>query len=73
MLEPSSVGLMIELAKICIKGNFLLIYICNFHVLNHLLLIYIFKLHWNLNVLLCIKALHSFGVSPEGDKTLTTA
>jgi E1-E2 ATPase len=28
-------------------GNFLLIYICNFHVLNHLLLIYICKLHWN--------------------------
>jgi hypothetical protein len=27
-------------------GNFLLIYICNFHVLNHLLLIYICKLHW---------------------------
>ena len=28
-------------------GNFLLIYICNFHVLSHLLLIYICKLHWN--------------------------
>ena len=28
-------------------GNFLLIYICNFHVLNHFLLIYICKLHWN--------------------------
>ena len=28
-------------------GNFLLIYISNFHVLNHLLLIYICKLHWN--------------------------
>ena len=28
-------------------GNFLLIYIWNFHVLNHLLLIYICKLHWN--------------------------
>ena len=25
-----------------------MIYICNFHVLNHLLLIYICKLHWNL-------------------------
>ena len=24
-----------------------MIYICNFHVLNHLLLIYICKLHWN--------------------------
>ena len=30
-----------------LKGNFLLIYICNFHVLSHLLLIYICKLHWN--------------------------
>ena len=29
------------------KGNFLLIYICNFHVLSDLLLIYICKLHWN--------------------------
>jgi hypothetical protein len=28
-------------------GNLLLIYICNFHVLNQLLLIYICKLHWN--------------------------
>jgi hypothetical protein len=28
-------------------GNFLLIYICNFHVLSHLLFIYICKLHWN--------------------------
>ena len=31
------------------SGNFLLIYICDFHVVNHLLLIYICKLHWNLN------------------------
>ena len=29
-------------------GNFLLVYICNFHVLSHLLLNYICKLHWNL-------------------------
>ena len=29
------------------EGNFLLIFICNFHVLNHFLLIYICKLHWN--------------------------
>ena len=29
------------------KVIFLLIYICNFHVLSHLLLIYICKLHWN--------------------------
>ena len=28
-------------------GKFLLIYICNFHVLSHLLFIYICKLHWN--------------------------
>ena len=28
------------------SGKFLLIYICNFHVLSHLLLIYICKLHW---------------------------
>ena len=30
------------------NGNFLMIYICNFHVLSNLLLIYICKLHWNL-------------------------
>ena len=30
-------------------GNLLLIYICNFHVLSHLLLFYIYKLHWNLS------------------------
>jgi hypothetical protein len=30
-----------------LEGNFLLIYIFNFHVLSHLLLIYICKLHWN--------------------------
>ena len=30
------------------SGESLLIYICNFHVLNDLLLIYICKLHWNL-------------------------
>ena len=28
-------------------GEFLLIYLCNFHVLSHLLLMYICKLHWN--------------------------
>ena len=32
-------------------GNFLLIYICNSHVLSHLLLMYISKLHWNLNTM----------------------
>ena len=30
------------------SGKLLLIYICNFHVLSHLLLIHICKLHWNL-------------------------
>ena len=28
-------------------GNFILIYICNFHVLNQFFLNYICKLHWN--------------------------
>ena len=28
-------------------GSLLMIYLCNFHVLNNLLLIYICKLHWN--------------------------
>ena len=32
-------------------GKFLLIYIYNFHVLSNLLLIYICKLHWNLNTM----------------------
>ena len=31
------------------SGKLPLIYMCNFHVLNHLLLIYMCKLHWNLN------------------------
>jgi Glutamate synthase central domain len=35
-----------------LAGKSLLIYICNFHVLSHLLLIYIRKLHWNLNTML---------------------
>ena len=29
-------------------GKLLLIYICNFHVLSHFLLIFICKLHWNM-------------------------
>ena len=33
------------------NGKFLMIYICNFHFLSHLLLNYIFKLHWNLNTM----------------------
>ena len=32
-----------------LRGKLLLIYICIFHVLSHLLLNYICKLHWNLN------------------------
>jgi hypothetical protein len=32
------------------EGKLLLIYMCNFHVLNHLLLIYIYKPHWNLHL-----------------------
>ena len=32
-------------------GRFLMIYICNFHVLSNLLLINICKLHWNLNMM----------------------
>ena len=34
-----------------VKVNFLLIFICNFHVLSNLLLMYIFNLHWNLNTM----------------------
>ena len=34
-------------SKMVELGKFLLIYICNFHVLSHFLLIYICKLHWN--------------------------
>ena len=33
------------------SGKLLMIYIWNFHVLNHLLLIYMCKLHWNLNTM----------------------
>ena len=33
------------------SGISLLIYMCNFHVLSHLLFIYICKLHWNLNTM----------------------
>ena len=39
------------------EGNFLLIYICNFHVLSYLLLIYICKLHWNLNTMFVWKVI----------------
>jgi hypothetical protein len=48
-------------------GDFLLIYICNFHVLSHLLLIYMCKLHWNQDSLsfskcLCIRPHPSRGI-----------
>ena len=33
------------------SGESLMIYIWNFHVLSHLLLIYICKLHWNVNTM----------------------
>ena len=33
------------------SGTSFLIFICNFHVLSHLLLNYICKLHWNLNTM----------------------
>ena len=38
---------LVDPTAMCLGGNFLLIYICNFHVLSNLLLIYICKLHWN--------------------------
>ena len=34
-------------SELSLEGNSQLIYICNFHVISHLLLIYICKLHWN--------------------------
>ena len=37
-----------SISGLAFQGNFLLIYLCNFHVLSHLPLIYICKLHWNL-------------------------
>ena len=33
------------------QGKLLMIYICNIHVLSHLLLNYIWKLHWNLHTI----------------------
>jgi transitional endoplasmic reticulum ATPase len=43
-------------------GNFLLIYTCYFHVLNHFLLIYICKLHWSLG---CGKTLLAKAIANE--------
>ena len=45
--EIASAVLLQSRLKAAPSGKFLLIYICNFHVLSHLLLIYICKLHWN--------------------------
>ena len=46
--QQPSLGSIIRTPQWCVRiGNFLLIYICNFHVLNHFLLIYVCKLHWN--------------------------
>ena len=49
-------------------GKSLLIYVCNFHVLNHFLLIYICKLHWN-----CTQGPSSLcGASSGGSRDDTT-
>ena len=37
-----------NLTRILTPGKFLLIFICNFHALSHLLMIYMCKLHWSL-------------------------
>ena len=42
------------------SGNSLMIYICNFHVLNNLLLIHICKLHWNRDTLDWLQLIMSF-------------
>ena len=47
-IRPQKPGGSRDVAGAGRTGNFLLIYICNFHVLSNLLLIYICKLHWNL-------------------------
>jgi hypothetical protein len=38
--------LLIFICNFHVLNHFLLIYICNFHVLNHFFLIYMCKLHW---------------------------
>jgi hypothetical protein len=43
-----------DYASLFLQGNFLLIYIYNFHVLNHFLLIYIRKFNWDLNTM-CVR------------------
>ena len=42
-----------------IEGKLLVIYIWNFHVLSHLLPIYMCKLHWNLNTWGCLNSIPS--------------
>ena len=49
-------------AQVVMEGTFLLIYISNFHVLSHLLLIYICKLHWNLKCMSSPTFIHMFAV-----------
>jgi hypothetical protein len=57
--ELLTISFFLSLVYCCIEtdmgwtqvSEFLLIYICNFHVLSHLLLIYMWKLHWNLNTM----------------------
>ena len=50
-----------------LQGNFLMIHICNFHVLSNLLLIYICKLHWNqydVSTIMHLMALQELACSP---------
>ena len=47
VLKHSSLKAVIALDETVTQGNFLLIFICNFHILSLLQLIYICKLHWN--------------------------
>ena len=50
-------------------GKLLLIYIWNFNVLSHLLLIYICKFHWNLNTMLVIWSAHIRSMWTHEEKT----
>ena len=51
ILKKDSLSLDTVMYESFFRGKLLMIYICNFLVLNHLLLIYICKLHWNLNMM----------------------
>ena len=44
--------------KVDHTGTFFLIYIWNFHVLNHFLLIYVCKLHWNFNTMFVCQVIY---------------